>query len=60
MKDYRKLLRKLIKSGIFEVDKGGKSTSEKIIHKPSGEFYLSHPHDKAVNHIKRWAKKLIK
>jgi len=57
MKEYKKLMKKILKNDDFTlIDKGRKNTV-KLLHN-SGSLYSIHPGDKAVKPLQNWVRKI--
>jgi len=59
-KEYRKLMKEIMSTGLFTLEKSGRKTTEKLTNIESGEMYSIHPGDKAVFPLKNWIKKFKK
>lgn len=57
MKDYNKMIKSISKNPNFEIDKTGRKSTIKVIHKETRNMYSVHPGDKAVFPLLKWIKK---
>jgi hypothetical protein len=59
MKEYRKVMREILKDPDFELAKtSGVRLTTKLTHIKTGALYSIHPGDKAIRPLKRWMKKI--
>lgn len=58
MKDYRKLMKTILKDSNFKLEKSGRKTTVKLVYTPTNEMYSIHPGDNAISPLKKWVKKL--
>lgn len=58
MKEYRKLMKQILKSKDFILDKTTRKATVKLTHTPSNSMYSIHPGDNAVRPLKNWIKNL--
>lgn len=60
MKDYRKLMKAILKDPNFKLDKSGRKSTVKLTHVPTNTMYSIHPGKNAVFPLKKWIKQFNK
>jgi hypothetical protein len=57
-KDYKKYMKTVLKDKRFYLKSARRKNTVKLVYIPTSQCYSIHPHDRAINDIRRWVRKI--